>query len=135
VAEAAAGPSSESDRKWIDRRERLASEPEPAAQAETAIEDLPDGAVAVPLGPHGDIVHVLPRRQWASSALTALHGGDLEEWARRCLHGPDYENIWVGLDPTVGEIEDMLRTWQELTGEDVGKASVQRGSLRNGRRR
>lgn len=111
------------------------SEPVPAAQAETAIEDIPDGAIAVPLGPHGDVVHLLPRRNWSSSALTALHQGDLEAWASKCLHKPDYERIWVGLDPTVGEAEDMLRQWQELTGDDVGKASARRGSLRNGRRR
>lgn len=123
------------DKEWVERHKRLASDPVPAAQAETDIEDIPDGAVAVPLGPNGDIVHILPRRRWRSSALLDLHQGNLEEWAKKCLHRPDYETTWVGLDPDLGEVEEMLKAWQELTGEDVGKASVPRGSLRNGRRK
>jgi hypothetical protein len=106
----------------------------PAAQAETALEDIPDGAVAVPLGPHGDLVHVIPRGRWRASAMSALHEGNLDAWAQMCLFEPDY-NTWIGVDPTVDEVMAMLEVWQKLTGDDLGKADVQRGSLRNGRRR
>jgi hypothetical protein len=123
------------DQEWIARHQAIANgEDTPAAQAEALLEDLPEGAVAVPLGPHGDLVHVIPRRNWRSSALTCLHEGNLDGWAQLCLHEPDYK-IWIGVDPTVGEVMDMLEVWQKLTGEDLGKADVQRGSLRNGRRR
>jgi hypothetical protein len=123
-----------SDREWLDRQQALASGGAVAAQAETLLEDIPDGAVAVPLGPHGDLVHVIPRGQWRASALSMLNEGDLDGWARMCLHKPDYD-VWVGVDPTVDEVMEMFEAWQKLTGEDLGKANAQRGSLRNGRRR
>jgi hypothetical protein len=135
AAESPTGELNEGDQEWIARHNAIANgEDTPAAQAEAMLEDLPEGAVAVPLGPHGDLVHVIPRRNWRSSALTCLHEGNLDGWAQLCLHEPDYK-IWIGVDPTVGEVMDMLEVWQKLTGEDLGKADVQRGSLRNGRRR
>jgi hypothetical protein len=128
-------PLTDGDRKWIEEQTALANGGDvPAAQAETVLEDIPDGAVAVPLGPHGDLVHVIPRGQWRASALSSLHEGNLDAWAQLCLFEPDYK-IWIGVDPTVDEVMEMLEVWQKLTGEDLGKADVQRGSLRNGRRR
>ncbi len=126
----------EGDKAWVDRHTALASgDEESPMAAEVAVEDIPDGHVAVPLGPHGDIVHIKPRTQWRSSHLAALHSGNLEEWAAGVLFRPDYDRIWVGLDPTVDEVQAMLRTWSQLTGQpDPGKSPVTRGSLRNGRR-
>jgi hypothetical protein len=128
------GPTA-GDQAWIDQHTAHADGDVPDAQAETEIEDIPDGAIVVPLGPNGDLVHVLPRRQWKSSALEALHNGNIEYWARMCLHRPDYENIWVGLDPDIDEVTQMFAEWNKLTGDNVGKATVPRGSLRNGRSR
>jgi hypothetical protein len=123
------------DKAWLDQQQALAADGAPDAQLETGTEQIPDGAIIVPLGPHGDLVHILPRGQWPSSALSALHDGDTETWAQKCLYRPDYDHIWVGVDPTVDEIADMMRAWTRLTGEDPGKVQTQRGSLRNGRRR
>lgn len=121
------------DQQWVDRHTALA-EGTPMSN-EVMLEDIPDGYVAAPLGPYGDVVHVKPRAQWRSSHLAALHAGDIEAWAQGCLLESDYQKVWVGLDPTLEEVQEMMRTWSRLTGNpDPGKSPVQRGSLRSGRR-
>lgn len=93
-------------------------------------------AVAVPLG--DDVVHVLPFKDWPSSAIRALREGDFDTWAEKCLASSedhdDYET-WAERDPTVAEVDEFFAAWEEATGENVGKSRASRRSSKPKRKR
>jgi pyruvate/2-oxoglutarate dehydrogenase complex dihydrolipoamide acyltransferase (E2) component len=133
---AAPAPTLEkSDQEWLDRHTALALDPESALQAEVAMEDIPDGAVAVPIGDGGDIVHIRRRGEWRSSTVQALRTGDFEGWASAALAPGEYENVWQKLDPFIDDITAMFETWGALTGQNAGKAPAPPTSSRNTARR
>ncbi len=106
-------------------------------RAEVVAENIPDGAVAVPLC--GEILHILDAREWFSSANNALNVGDFEGWAQECLAGDEYERLWCrmndGRGPRLGEITDMFETYRTVTGNDPGKSRPSPNSLRRMQRR
>lgn len=131
---------------WDDRvadAQGDTTEPAPVddMQAETEVELIPPGYLAVPIG--GRVVHVQPRGAWYSSTLNYLNTGDIESWAAEALWRDgkidEYTDVWCeineGHGPTLDEFGDMMALWQKLTGDDVGKAPLSRASLRRTRRR
>lgn len=112
------------------------SAPEPtnpvdALRAEVAAEETanPEGWAEVPLG--DATVRILSPLDWRSSAHAALQSGDFESWAELCLAPGDYDNVWVQLDPTLREINEMFDAWSRITGQgSAGKSQNLRRSLR-----
>jgi hypothetical protein len=80
------------------------------------LEAIPDGCVAVLLA--GRIVRVLPLGMWRSSAMRGLNTGNFDAWARQVLAGDDYETVWLDIDPTNDEVNDMFGRWKKITGQD-----------------
>jgi hypothetical protein len=101
----------------------------PAIEAETAAGDEP---VAVLLD--GLTVHVKPVKQWRSSGLRALREGDFQTWAEKCLE-PESVDVWLDLDPTIGDVESFFEQWQELSGQSAGKSPVSPRSSKTTRMR
>lgn len=94
----------------------------------------PDGTTEAPLG--DATVRITSPLDWRSSAHAALQRGDFEGWAELCLAGDDYENVWVPLDPTLREINDMFEEWGRVTGQgSAGKSPSSPRSLRRMSRR
>lgn len=98
---------------------------------------LPDGAVAVRLtGKNGtDVVHILDPRDWPTDANADLRVGDYESWAQGCLVEPDYDEVWVRLAPTMGNVNDMFNEYRRVTGQDQGKSGRSMRSYRDMARR
>lgn len=101
----------------------------PAIEAETAAGDEP---VAVVLD--GQTLHVKPVKQWRSSGLRALREGDFQTWAETCLEA-DSVNVWLDIDPTIGDVETFFEQWAEQSGQNVGKSSASPRSSKNIRTR
>lgn len=109
------------------------------AEAETAAEppEIPPGSVAVPLA--GELIHVIPRMEWTTSAVKAVQQGDFDEWAWQCLAPGEFDKVWSamngGYGPKLGDVTTMFDEWGEITGESVGKARALPPSLRSTARR
>lgn len=119
-------------------RAEVATETERLEDVDDEARDYPDGAVAVPLeGAKGrrGVVHILPVDDWPSSAMSALHVGDFESWADGCLALDDYEQVWMDLDPSIGQVKALMDEWKALTGQDTGKSNRSPRSLRRTARR
>jgi hypothetical protein len=93
-------------------------------------------------------VRVLPERDWPSSAVQDLNGGDFHSWAEKCLAddteyddddqliaGSDDGQLWLDTDPTLGEVEDFFEAWEKATGQNRGKSRPAARSSRRTRRR
>lgn len=130
---------SEAEGPEIDRgpAEDLASEVDAEeAKKEGPARDIPDGAIAVPLA--GTTVHVLAPLDWPTRANSAVQTGDFETWAYDCLIPGDYD-VWCevrdGRGPTIGDVTEMMKEFQRLTGQSVPKSAMVPPSLRRMRRR
>jgi hypothetical protein len=97
----------------------------------------PEGAVEVTLTTRlgTDTIRVLHPDEWSSSANSALHVGEFESWAEACLADGDYEQVWIRLDPRLGDINEMFKEWRRVSGRDTGKSSRSPASLRRAARR
>ena len=118
----------------------------PVPPVEATTPQYPPGVVEVMLGdpehPDGDApvpVHVLPSDRWPTSATAALNRGDFDEWAKLCLAGDDFDDVWLALHddagPTIGEAADMLEEFGRTTGQDTGKSRRSRRLSMRGRGR
>jgi hypothetical protein len=83
----------------------------------------------------GEPIRVLPPTKWRTSANDALLSGNVEGWARGCLYGDDYEDVWRQVDPTLEDADEFFAAWAEKSGQSAGKSSPSRGSSRSTRRR
>lgn len=113
--------------------------PATMAEAEVGAEEMadPEGSVRVHLGPEdGGLTILVPdRRQWRSSALTALNRMDFQAWADWTLLEGDAEAV-EDYDPTLAEIEEFLNVRLPAAfGDDPkSRARSNRGSRRARRR-
>jgi hypothetical protein len=107
-----------------------------AAEREAKAQEL--GATAVPLegiGGRTDVVYVLPNDQWPSWSMSRLQVGDFEAWAERCLAPGYYDEVWLDLDPTMGQVNDMFKALREINGTDSGKSRLSSNALRRSGRK
>lgn len=120
AAPVAAGPGTPEPTNAVD-----------ALAAEVKAEETanPDGWVEVPLG--AATVRIASPLDWRSSAHAALQRGDFEGWAEMCLAPGDYDDVWVPLDPTLREINEMFDEWGRVTGQgSAGKSPISPRSAR-----
>lgn len=107
---------------------------EQAVPAVTAPErsPTPEGAFEVTLETRNgtDTIRILDPNDWPSSANSALHVGEYESWAEACLADGDYEQVWLRLDPRLGDINRMFVEWKRVSGRDQGKSRQSPASLR-----
>jgi hypothetical protein len=107
--------------------------PADAAQAEACDDTDDDGATVVPLA--GEQIRIKPAGQWRSSAVRAMREGDFDRWAESSLADKESWATWQDIDPTIDEVEAMLRAWQTTTGQDPGESRASRRSSRSTARR
>lgn len=90
------------------------------------------GPVEVTL--RGRTIAVKPAKDWPMSALKDIANQDVAEWARKCLVAKSYD-MWLELDPTIGEGEQFFSDYNDASGQDVGKSSASRRSSKSTARR
>ncbi len=107
-----------------------------AAEADAAVAPW----IEVPL--NGETLRVLPVEEWPSSAARDLNQGDYTSWAEKCLvddsdedGGRDDAEVWLEMDPKIGDLELFFLDWERLSGQSRGKSRAARRSSRRTRRR
>lgn len=110
------------------RAEAYAEQAEPTVTRSPA----PEGSFEVTLTTRNgtDTIRILDPNDWPSSANSALHVGEYESWAESCLADGDYEQVWLRLDPRLGDINEMFKEWRRVSGRDQGKSRPSPASLR-----
>jgi hypothetical protein len=87
-------------------------------RAEVAAEpDGDDGPRAVPLA--DTTVLVKPFLDWPVSANEELISGRYTAWARRILHGDDFD-VWTRIDPTYRQLIEFLGAVEKVSGLPLG---------------
>jgi hypothetical protein len=107
--------------------------PVEAAQVEAEDDTTEDGATAVTLA--GEQIRIKPSGQWRSSAIRALSGGNFDAWAESSLADDDSWETWQDIDPTIDQVETMLREWRTATGQSPGESGPSRRSSKRTARR
>lgn len=107
--------------------------PVEAAQAEADDATADDGSTAVTLA--GEQIRIKPAGQWRSSAIRAMTQGNFDGWAESSLADDESWETWQDVDPTIDQVEDMLREWRAATGQDTGKSRASHGSSKRTARR
>jgi hypothetical protein len=109
--------------------------PVDAARAEVEAEqdDTGDGSIKVFLA--DEPIWIKPPGEWRTSAIEALQSGNFSVWARTSLATPEDVETWEDVDPTVSQVEAMLREWQTASGQAVGESRASRRSARSTGRR
>jgi hypothetical protein len=120
-----------------DMRAEVAHEQAVPEVVEPERSPTPEGAFEVTLTTKNgtDTIRVLDPNEWPSSANSALHVGEYESWAERCLADGDYEDVWMRLDPTLKDINAMFVEWRRVSGRDAGKSRPSPASLRRAARK
>lgn len=122
---------------YADMRAEVDAEQAEATVTEPERSPTPEHAFEVTLTTRRgtDTVRILDPNEWPSSANSALHVGEYESWAEGCLAPGDYEQVWLALDPSLGDVNRMFKEWRERTGRDSGKSSRSPASLKRAARR
>jgi hypothetical protein len=109
---------------------------ETAAEGQ-AREDLPEGAIVVPLYAKDGttVVHefgVLHPDDWPSSANEDPDQRRVYSWALKVLATEDDKNMWKALDPTNRQASAFINSWIRAAGQDPKGEAGPSGSSNGG---
>jgi hypothetical protein len=82
----------------------------------------------------GEEVRIIPPGAWRQSWQRLLNSNQVGAFMEIVLHPDDYE-LFVELDPTNGEVGELINEAAERAGESLGKSSGPALSSRRTRRR
>jgi hypothetical protein len=120
----------------VRKARQRASTPVEIDQSEAMIAEVDseefNGEIRVPFA--GATLSIPPQGRWRLSATNALRTGDFTTWAHAVMSADDAATF-IGLDPTLDEVNEFFAELGRITGVTLGEARPsRRGSVRTGRR-